>query len=89
MNKFGKEWIKPKNIETNGPYKLFNWRPHDNIHLKRNSFFYDNENVWFNEVIFYPIDDNEAALRKFRAGELDTNNGYPENKSQWLKKKYA
>ena len=25
-------------------------------------------------------------LRKFRAGELDTNNGYPENKSQWLKK---
>ena len=86
LNKFGKEWIKPKNIETNGPYKLFNWRPHDNIHLKRNSFFYDNENVWFNEVIFYPIDDNEAALRKFRAGELDTNNGYPENKSQWLKK---
>ena len=37
-------------------------------------------------IIFYPIDDNEAALRKFRAGELDINNGYPENKSQWLKK---
>ena len=86
LNKYGKDWIKPQNIETNGPYSLFNWRPHDNIHLKRNSFFYDNKEVWFDDVIFYPIDDNEAALRKFRAGELDINNGYPENKSQWLKK---
>ena len=86
FNKFGKDWIKPQNLQTNGPYTLFKWRPHDNIHLKRNDLFYDNKNVWFDEVIFYPIDDNEAALRKFRTGELDINNGYPENKSQWLKK---
>ena len=54
--------------------------------LKRNSFFYDNSNVWFDEVIYYPTEDNESALRRFRAGELDINSGYPENKSSWLKK---
>ena len=82
----GKEWIKPKNVETNGPYKLLSWRAHDSIRLKRNSFFYDDSNVWFDEVIYYPTEDNEAALRRFRAGELDINSGYPENKTSWLKK---
>ena len=82
----GKDWIKPKNIQTNGPYTLLSWRAHDSIRLKRNTFFYDNSNVWFDEVIYYPTEDNEAALRRFRAGELDINSGYPENKSSWLKK---
>ena len=86
IKNYGKEWIKPNNIETNGPYTLIGWRAHDNIHLKRNSFFYDNSNVWFDEVIYYPTEDNESALRRFRAGELDINSGYPENKSSWLKK---
>ncbi len=82
----GREWIKPKNIITNGPYTLLSWRAHDNIHLVRNPYFYDNSNVWFDEVIYYPTEDSESALRRFRAGELDINNGYPENKTSWLKK---
>ena len=86
LKSYGKDWIKPKNIQTNGPYTLLSWRAHDNIHLKRNSFFYDNDNVWFDEVIYYPTEDNETALRRFRAGELDINSGYPENKTLWLKK---
>ena len=86
INKYGKEWIKPKNIVTNGPYKLKSWRAHDHISLRRNQLFYDNENVWYNEVKYYPTEDNEAALRRFRAGELDINSGYPENRTSWLKK---
>jgi oligopeptide transport system substrate-binding protein len=50
-------------------------RAHDNIHLKRNPYFYDNKNVWFDEVFYYPTEDTEAALRRFRAGELDINSG--------------
>ena len=86
IKKYGKEWIKPKNIVTNGPYKLSTWRAHDHILLKRNNFFYDNNNVWYDEVKYYPTEDNEAALRRFRAGELDINSGFPENKTTWLKK---
>ena len=89
INKFGKEWIKPENIQTNGPYKLKSWRAHDHIKLERNEKFYDNDNVWYDEVLYYPTEDNEAALRRFRAGELDINSGFPENKTGWLKKKYA
>ena len=37
LKSYGKDWIKPKNIQTNGPYTLLSWRAHDNIHLKRNS----------------------------------------------------
>ena len=85
LSEFKDQWIKPINIVTNGPYKLFSWRAHDNIHLKRNPYFYDNKNVWFDEVFYYPTEDNEAALRRFRAGELDINSGYPENKTSWLK----
>jgi len=86
INKYGKEWIKPENIQTNGPYKLKSWRAHDHIKLERNKKFYDNDNVWYDEVLYYPTEDNEAALRRFRAGELDINSGFPENKTGWLKK---
>ena len=75
-----------ENIVTNGPYKLNSWRAHDHISLKRNVRFYDNKNVWYDEVRYYPTEDNEAALRRFRAGELDINSGFPENKTSWLRK---
>ena len=86
LSKYGKEWIKPENIVTNGPYKLNSWRAHDHISLKRNEKFYDNINVWYDEVKYYPTEDNEAALRRFRAGELDINSGFPENKTSWLRR---
>lgn len=85
VEKFGADWIKAENYVVNGPYRLVDWRPNDKITLTRNEKFYDNANVKVDEVVFYSISDTNAALRRFRAGELDMNTGWPVVQGPWLK----
>lgn len=66
----GDAWIQPANIETNGPYKLVQWRANDFVHVERNPGFFDNENVCIDEVFYYPT-ELQAAERRIRSGEFD------------------
>jgi oligopeptide transport system substrate-binding protein len=86
--KFGNDWVKPGNMVSNGPYKLVEWKPHEAIRAVKNPLFYDAANVAIDEVIYYPTDDQVAALNRFRAGELDVNlgtRGFPIAQYPWLK----
>lgn len=69
----GDAWVQPQNIVTNGAYKLVQWRANDFVHVERNAFFFDNENVCIDEVFYYPTVDTPAAERRVRNGELDLN----------------
>ena len=70
---------------SNGPYVLSEWRPHDHVRLVKNPQFYDAANVKIDEVFFYPTDDDNAALKRYRAGEIDTQERWPVNEYKWLK----
>lgn len=86
--RFGSDWVKPGNMVSNGPYKLVEWKAHEHIKAVKNLFFYDAANVAIDEVIYYPTDDTNAALNRFRAGELDVNlgtRGFPSSQIPWLK----
>ena len=87
--KFGAEWVKPGNMVSNGAYKLMEWKAHEHIKAVKNPLFYDAANVAIDEVIYYPTDDTNAALNRFRAGELDVNlgtRGFPNSQIPWLMK---
>jgi len=85
IEQWGDDWTRPEHIVTNGAYTLKEWIPNDHITLEKNPTFYDADNVAIDEVIFYPTDDESAALRRFRAGELDMNTGFPAQQYQWLR----
>jgi len=80
----GDDWTRPDKMVTNGAYTLAEWVPNDHITLEKNPLFYDADNVAIDEVIYYPTDDESAALRRFRAGELDMNTGFPSQQYAWL-----
>jgi oligopeptide transport system substrate-binding protein len=71
VERVGDQWIQPDNIEVNGPYKLIEWRTQNYVHVERNPYFWDNENVCIDEVFYYPTVDMNAAERRVRNGELD------------------
>jgi oligopeptide transport system substrate-binding protein len=86
VQKYGDAWVRPENIVTNGPYVLKQWVPNDHIELVRNPRFYDHGNVKIERVLYYPTQDTEAALKRFRNGELDLiTDGLPPQKIDWLK----
>ena len=86
VEQFGDEWIRPENIEVNGPYKLIDWRTNNFVHLSRNSYFYDDAASCIDEVYYYPTVDNSAAGRRVRNGELDLNMEFPGQQMEFLRR---
>ena len=82
--KAGFGWVKPGVMASNGPYMLAARRPNDHIKLVKNPHFYDAANVKIDEVYFYPTPDDQAALKRYRAGELDTLERWPLTEYKWL-----
>jgi len=85
VEKYGDAWIQPGIAVSNGPYVLKEWIPNDHVLLVKNPHFYDRDSLKVEQVYFYPTQDYAAALKRFRAGELDTTNGIPSQEIDWLK----
>jgi oligopeptide transport system substrate-binding protein len=63
---------------------LKEWSPGDHITLIKNPRFYDAKDVRIDTLNYFPTLDSGAALRRLRAGELDTQNPLPALQIDWL-----
>lgn len=82
---FGKDFTKPGNLVSNGPFVLDEWVPQAHIKLSKNPQFFDAESVQIDTVMYYPTEDRSTALKQFRAGELDINNDVPNDQVPWMR----
>jgi oligopeptide transport system substrate-binding protein len=76
VKKFGERWSRESKT-SNGPFMLESWRPNDRVVLKKNPKFYDAANVKLDGVVFFPTQDDDAAFRRYSAGELDMHERWP------------
>ncbi len=81
----GAAWARPGAYVSDGPYLLKDWVPNDHITLTKNPRFYDAARVAIDNVVYLPTSDADAALKRFRAGELDLQSPVPASQSEWLK----
>ena len=81
----GSTWPRPGAYVSDGPYMLKEWVPGDHITLVKNPRFYDAAKVAIDTVVYLPSSDADAALRRFRAGELDLQSPAPATQSAWLR----
>ncbi|MEJ0041233.1 MAG: peptide ABC transporter substrate-binding protein [Rhizomicrobium sp.] len=82
----GRAWSRPGNFVGNGAYVPQSWTPNDHLTLVKNPRFYDAAHVRIDVVNFFPTPDSNAALRQFRAGELDTQTPIPLTEIDWLRR---
>ena len=78
-------WARPGTYVGNGPYLLKEWLPNDHITLAKNPRFYDAAHVGFDTVTYYPTTDSAAAVKRFRAHELDLQSPVATTEIGWLK----
>ncbi len=81
----GADWSKPGNYVSNGAYVLAERVQNDHVTLTKNPQFYDAANVKIGRVVYYPTEDAAGALKRFRSGELDTQNPFPSEEIDWLR----
>ena len=86
VEKFGADFVKPGNMVSNGAYMLTENVANDHITLVKNPNYYDAANVKIDKVIYYPTEDQAAAIRRFQAGELDLQYQFPADQMAFLKK---
>ncbi len=71
VEKNGADFVKPGTMVSNGAFKLVSHVPNDNLVVEKNASYWDAANVKLDKVIFYPIDDQAASVRRFEAKEMD------------------
>ncbi|QSH93681.1 peptide ABC transporter substrate-binding protein [Treponema phagedenis] len=77
IKKFGADWIKPGNFVGNGPFVLESWVPQEKLTVVPNDKFWNKDDVHLSRIVFLPIEDNNTAYEKYRAGEIDWNTAPP------------
>ena len=71
VQKFGADWTKPENIVGNGAYTLKVNSPGERVTLDRNKGYWDDAHTVLQTVNFITSTDDEAAVTRYKAGELD------------------
>ena len=67
----GADWTKPENIVSNGAYVLTEHLPNERSVRERNPMYWNNDNTIIEKVVALVINDENVALTRFMAGELD------------------
>ena len=86
VEKYGEDFVKPGNMVSDGAYMLTENVANDHITLVKNPDYYGAADVKIDKVIFYPTEDQAAAIRRFQAGELDLQYQFPADQMAFLKK---
>ncbi len=89
VEKFGADFVKPGNLVSNGAYVLAEFVPNDHVKAVKNDKFYDAANVKIDTVNFIPTEDRSTAMKRFEAGELDSNDDIPTEQLADLKAKFG
>ncbi|GAB1269445.1 ABC transporter substrate-binding protein [Aurantivibrio infirmus] len=82
---FGEKYARPGNLVSNGAYKLLEWEVNSHIKLERNTHYYNDKDTTIDTVFFYPINNANSELQRFRAGDLTFTEDAPISQIDWLK----
>ena len=82
----GDQWVKIGNIVTNGPYKPTEWVPGSHVSMVKSDQYYDAKDVKIDKVNYYTLEDQAAALKRYRAGEFDILTSFPADQYDWIQK---
>ena len=89
VESYGRQWTRPGKLISNGAYKLAEWVPQSHIRLEKNPYYQAADSVLTDTVVYYPSEDKNAELKRFRAGELEITEDVPSSQIPWIRKNLA
>ncbi|MDQ8034029.1 MAG: peptide ABC transporter substrate-binding protein [Bordetella sp.] len=89
FKKNGKDFIKPGVMVSNGAFRLTAHVPNDSLTMAKNVHYWDAANVKLDKVVYYPIEDQAAEVRRYEAHEMDVVYGVPADQLKRLRQRYG
>ena len=84
VEEFGDAWTEMDHIVANGPYKIVEWLPGSYVRSVKNEDYYGAADVKIDEVFYHVLEDQAAALNRYRAGEFDILTDFPADQYSWM-----
>ena len=81
----GDGYWRSSNLITNGAYQLDEWVVQSHVKLVKNAYYWNADAVTIDEVYWHAIEDLNAELKRFRAGELDMTMYIPKSQLSWIR----
>lgn len=78
-----------RSTPVNGAYVLAEWVPRSVIRLARNRAFHASASVPAGTVEYFPIEEPNTELARYRAGEIDITETIPASRFEWLREHLA
>jgi oligopeptide transport system substrate-binding protein len=85
IEEHGEDWTEAGKMPANGAFRLAERVPNDFVKLEKNPLFFAAGEVELAGVVYLSLEDREAALSRFRAGELDVLRDFPAHRAGWLR----
>ncbi len=85
----GDRYARPGNLVGNGAYRLAEWTVQSHIKLVRNAHYWDDADTTIDEVYYYPLENQAAELKRYRADELDFTYELPYKQLTWIRENLA
>jgi oligopeptide transport system substrate-binding protein len=89
VEEFGNRFARAGQLVGNGAYRLDEWVVQSHIRLLRNENYWDDENTVIDEVNYFPIENQDAMLKRYRADELDFTQDLPFKQIAWIRENIA
>lgn len=87
--KFGKNYTKPGNLVSNGAYRLKEWVVNSRLVLEKNPNYWDAKSVVITKVTFNPTDSEDASMKMYQSGQIDTLDRIPPGTFAQVKSQHA
>lgn len=81
----GDDFVRPGNLVSNGAFTLAEAVPQSHVKLVRNPLFHAADEVALDAVYYYPTENREAELKRYRTGELDLTYDLPDGQIAWVR----
>ncbi len=71
IEKYGKNWVRPENIVTCGPFKVKTHKPYDILQVVKDPNYWDAAKVRLDGIDFYPLEEQTTMLNLYKSGSVD------------------
>jgi oligopeptide transport system substrate-binding protein len=86
LARFGKDFTRPGNLVSNGPFMLQELVPQSHLLLVRNPHYWDAKEVSLDSVRYEVTEDVNTELKRYQAGELDVTSQFPADQMEALRR---
>jgi oligopeptide transport system substrate-binding protein len=75
VERHGRFWTRPGLMPSCGPFVLHQWKPYEQIVLRKNLRYHAASRVHLDEIRFLPIVDGATGMNLYKAGDVYTMHG--------------